>query len=76
MAQGLGLAGHAAAGAVGLDVELVEHPDQLEGLLHDHLQGLAREVVLEGTTVDGDLTGTGVDAGAGDRIFYVCQWRK
>ena len=69
VAQGFGLTGHAAAGAASLDVVLVDHLDQLERLLHDHLQGLAREVILEGTTVNGNLPGTGVEAGTGDGVL-------
>ena len=41
---------------LGVHIELVRGFRQLQGLLDDHLEGIAREVVLEGTSVDQDLT--------------------
>ena len=54
-----GLAGHAAAGHGGCDVELAQGIGRREGLTNDELQGLETKVVIQRTAVDGDAAAGG-----------------
>src|SRR5690606_29512016 len=67
MAYGLGLGCDAAAVHVHHHVELPLLLEHVEGLPHDHAQGLAREVVLGSATVDHDLALTGLEKHPCDR---------
>ena len=69
MTDRAGLAGDTAACNVGDDVELTGGTGNAEGLVHDELQGLETEVLIDGTAVDGDLAGAGVNADAGDGLL-------
>ncbi len=64
-----GLAGDAAAGDVGNDIELTDSAGNTEGLVNDELHGLQTEVIIDGTAVNGDLAGTGVEADASDGLL-------
>ena len=64
-----GLTGDTATCDVGNDVELTGGAGNAEGLVDDELQGLETEVIIDGTAVDGDLTGAGIDANASDGLL-------
>ena len=57
VADGAGLAGHAAAGDGGFDVDLAEGVGSDQGLTDDELQGIETEVLLDVTAVDRDGAG-------------------
>ena len=57
VAQGAGLAGHAAALDGGNDVHLAQGIGGVQGLTDDHLQGLQAEVLVDIAAVDGDAAG-------------------
>src|SRR5207249_3203121 len=67
VAHGTRLARGAAATHGRDHVELPDGVRHLEGLRDDHAQRLAREVVLERASVDGDAPGAGPDPHPGDR---------
>ena len=67
--DGTGLAGNATALDADDDVELLGEAEQLEGLTDDDLQGLKTEVIVDVSFVDGDLTGTRINANAGNGAF-------
>ena len=54
VADGAGLAGHAAAGDGGNDVHLAQQVGGVQGLTNDQLQGLQTKVIVDVTAVDGD----------------------
>ena len=54
VAQGAGLAGHAAALDGGNDVHLAQGIGGVQGLTDDHLQSLQTEVLVDAAAVDGD----------------------
>ena len=64
-----GLAGDTAACNVGDDVELTGSTGNAEGLVDDELQSLETEVIIDGTAVDGDLAGAGINADASDGLL-------
>ncbi len=57
MADGAGLAGHAAAGDGGNDVHLAQGVGSGQGLANQQLQGLQAEVIVDVAAVDGDRAG-------------------
>ena len=57
VAQGAGLAGNAAAGNGGHDVNLVHGGGGHQRLTGDKLQGLQAEILVDVTAVDGDSAG-------------------
>ena len=57
MAQGAGLAGHAAALDGGNDVHLAQGIGGVQGLTDDHLQSLQTKVLVDAAAVDGDGAG-------------------
>jgi hypothetical protein len=68
VADGAGLAGHAAALDGGFDVNLAHGVGGDQGLTNDELQGLETEVIVDLTAVDGDdaaAVGDEVNAGHG-----------
>src|SRR5574342_1156696 len=60
------LARRTSARHVGRDVEAARRVGGLEGLMHDHARDLAREVVVEGAAVHGDVAGARPHAHARD----------
>jgi len=68
VADGAGLAGNAAAGNGGLDVDLADGAGGDQGLADDELQGLETEVIVDVTAVDrDDAAAVGNEVDAGDR---------
>ena len=63
------LAGDTAAGNVCNDVKLAGSAGNAEGLVDDELQGLEAEVIIDGTAVDGDLAGAGVNTDTSDGLL-------
>ena len=63
------LAGDTATGNVGDDVKLAGSAGYAEGLVNDELQGLETEVLIDGTAVDGDLAGAGVNTDTSDGLL-------
>ena len=69
MPDSAGLAGGAAAMNVNDYVELGSSVGQLEGSANDHLQGFKAEEVFKIPLVNGDVTGTGEQTNASNRLF-------
>ncbi len=69
MADSASLTGNTAAGNADDDVILALQAQQDQRRTDDQLQGLQTEVVVDITIVDGDLTGAGVNANAGNGIL-------
>ena len=60
------LTGDAAALYVGNDVVLAYGVGNAERLIDNELEGFKTEILVDVTTVDGDLAGTGIQTNAGD----------
>ena len=60
------LTGDAAALNVGNDVILADSIGNAERLVDNELEGFQTEIIVDVTTVDGDLAGTGIQTNAGD----------
>ena len=69
VADSASLTGNTAAGNADDDVILALEAQQDQRRADDQLQGLQTEVVVDITIVDGDLTGAGVNANAGNGIL-------
>ena len=69
MADSASLAGNTATGNADDDVILALEAQQDQRRADDQLQGLQTEVAVDVTVVDGDLTGAGVNANAGNGIL-------
>ena len=69
VADSASLTGNTAAGNADDDVILALQAQQDQRRTNDQLQGLQTEVVVDITIVDGDLTGAGVNANAGNGIL-------
>ena len=69
MTDSASLTGNTAAGNADDDVVLALQAQQDQRRTDDQLQGLQTEVVVDITIVDGDLTGAGVNANAGNGIL-------
>ena len=63
------LAGDTAAANVCNDVKLAGGFGYAEGLVDDELEGFKSEVIVDITTVDGDVAGAGVDTNASYRAL-------
>ena len=57
--DGAGLTGDSAACDGGVDIHLAAETDGLEGLTNDELESVKSEIIIEITTVYGDLAGAG-----------------
>ena len=66
VADGAGLAGHAAAGDAADDIELVGQFGQGEGLTNDELEGVKTEIIVDVAIIDGDLAGALIQSYASD----------
>ena len=60
------LAGETAACNGANDIELANVTGNAEGLVNDELQGVQTEIFVDGTTVNGDCAGAGIQANAGN----------
>ena len=60
------LTGDTAALYVGNDVILAYSVGNAERLVDNELEGFKAEIIVDVTTVDGDLAGTGIQTNAGD----------
>ncbi len=73
VADGAGLAGHAAAGNAADNVELAGGLSQLKGLTDDELKGLETEILIYISVavraLDDDPAGAGVKADSRDALF-------
>ena len=63
------LAGDTAAANVCYDVKLTLGLGNAEGLVNDELESLKTEIVIYVSAVDGDVTGTGIEANSCNRLL-------
>jgi hypothetical protein len=64
--DGLGLSFGATAHERDLNVKLTSCSGDLEGLVHDVLEGLLLEVLVQLAAIDNDVTGTGDNINTSD----------
>ncbi len=57
------------------NIKLADCIGEIEGLADDQFQGLETEIIVDVRTVDGNCTGAGIEARAGNRVFSVAGGR-